>query len=150
MIVPRDVQLHPVADARQRIRERLHLVVWPIEGHAVVRRDAEREHRSRSEELPAGGVFLVTGGLGGLGLSLADRLAREIPGARLVLLGRSGLPGRETWAEIAKGVQGAQDARQAHVIRRILAMEEAGAEVEACAADVTHLDEMRAAISGML
>jgi len=110
---------------------------------------SEREHRSRSEELPEGGVFLVTGGLGGLGLSLADRLAREIPRARLVLLGRSGLPGRETWAEIAKGVQGAQDERQAHVIRRILAMEEAGAEVEACAADVTHLDEMRAAISGI-
>ncbi len=41
--------------------------------------------------LRPGGVYLITGGLGGLGLGLADHLARTV-GAKLALLGRTGLP----------------------------------------------------------
>jgi acyl transferase domain-containing protein len=42
------------------------------------------------------GVCLITGGLGGLGLVLAEELARSVR-ARLVLTGRGGLPPREQW-----------------------------------------------------
>ncbi|MFI5793685.1 ACP S-malonyltransferase [Streptomyces sp. NPDC051677] len=38
-----------------------------------------------------GGVYVVTGGVGGLGLLFAEHLARRAPGARLVLSGRSEL-----------------------------------------------------------
>ncbi|MEH0581522.1 ACP S-malonyltransferase [Streptomyces sp. B21-108] len=38
-----------------------------------------------------GGVYVVTGGAGGLGLLFAEHLARRAPGARLVLSGRSEL-----------------------------------------------------------
>ncbi len=37
----------------------------------------------------AGGVYLLTGGTGGLGLLLAETIAREAPGARLILVSRS-------------------------------------------------------------
>jgi NADPH:quinone reductase-like Zn-dependent oxidoreductase/aryl carrier-like protein len=47
------------------------------------------ERKPRSVAIDAGGSYLITGGLGGLGLAVAERLARH--GARrLVLVGRSG------------------------------------------------------------
>ena len=44
-----------------------------------------------------GGVYLITGGLGGIGLTLAETLAAARP--TLVLLGRAAFPARATWAD---------------------------------------------------
>ncbi len=49
--------------------------------------------------LRPGGVYLITGGLGGIGLAMAEYLAESVQ-AKLVLLGRSGLPPREQWDSI--------------------------------------------------
>lgn len=46
--------------------------------------------------LQEGGVYLVTGGLGGIGLTLAEHLAATY-GARLILAGRSGLWPESQW-----------------------------------------------------
>ncbi len=46
--------------------------------------------------LERGGVYLITGGLGALGLAVAEHLAREFQ-ARLVLVGRSALPPEGQW-----------------------------------------------------
>ena len=43
-----------------------------------------------------GGVYLITGGLGGIGLAMAERLVREYA-AKVVLLGRRGAPSKATW-----------------------------------------------------
>ncbi|WP_437505500.1 type I polyketide synthase [Sorangium sp. So ce1099] len=75
------------------------------------------------------GVYLITGGLGGVGLWLADHLARTVR-ARLVLTGRSS----------------ATDAQR----RRLEALEQAGAEVLVLRADVTDAAAMRAALSEAL
>ncbi|WP_148713628.1 type I polyketide synthase [Chitinolyticbacter meiyuanensis] len=84
-----------------------------------------------SSRLREGGVYLITGGLGGVGLALARHLARRHR-AQLVLLGRSALPPREQWpALIAKG-EPAQAAR----LQAVLDLEAAGAEVLVLAADV--------------
>jgi 6-methylsalicylic acid synthase len=76
-----------------------------------------------------GGTYLVTGGLGALGLEvaawLADRGAR-----RLVLAGRSGLPPREAW-------DGVTDPEVAHRIEAVRALEAAGVTVVTAAVDVT-------------
>jgi len=64
------------------------------------------------------GVYVVTGGLGGIGLAMAEDLARRV-GARLVLFGRTGLP---------------SGGGQEDGLRRI---ERAGGEVLVSAADVT-------------
>jgi hypothetical protein len=42
------------------------------------------------------GVYLITGGLGNIGLAIAGRLARDVQ-ARLVLVGRSTPPARDAW-----------------------------------------------------
>ncbi len=71
------------------------------------------------------GVYLLTGGLGGVGMVLARHLAQSVQ-ARLVLIGRSA-PTEEKLAQIR-------------------ALEALGAEVLVIAADVSHHDEMRRAL----
>lgn len=87
------------------------------------------------------GVYLITGGLGGLGLVLAEQLA-ELVQARLVLLGRTGLPDAGDWAALL--VEAAQDDPVARRVRAVQAIEKAGGKVLACAGDVTDEARMRA------
>jgi len=82
-----------------------------------------------------GQVYLITGGLGGIGVSLAEDLAARAR-VRLVLLSRSGLPDRAEWDAHETG-------RAGRAIAAIRRMEEAGAEVLVLAADVTSPADMR-------
>lgn len=89
------------------------------------------------------GVYLVTGGFGGMGLALAEALASRVQ-ARLVLTSRTALPPREEWPRLLEA-SGQEDTR-----RRILAvqrLEERGAEVLVRRADVTDLGTMREVIA---
>jgi aryl carrier-like protein/NADP-dependent 3-hydroxy acid dehydrogenase YdfG len=77
------------------------------------------------------GVYWITGGLGAVGLQIADWLARR--GARhLVLQGRTGLPDRAAWpAALASG-----DAEVRQRIESVRRLESLGAAVHILAADV--------------
>src|SRR5262249_61060319 len=48
--------------------------------------------------LRQGGVYVVTGGTGGIGITVAEDLARRCR-ARVALLSRTGLPDRAAWDE---------------------------------------------------
>ncbi len=95
--------------------------------------------------LPAGGglrergVYVITGGLGGIGITIAEELARRVHG-RLVLLTRSGLPPRAEW-DTFLAVHGTGD-RTGRAIAAVRRMEESGAEVLVLAADVTSAAEL--------
>jgi amino acid adenylation domain-containing protein len=78
------------------------------------------------------GVYLITGGYGGIGLELGGLLA-EACSARLVLTGREGLPDRATWA----GHRAGGDARLKRRLDAVEGLERLGAEVMTIAADVT-------------
>ncbi|MDQ3702275.1 MAG: acyltransferase domain-containing protein, partial [Chloroflexota bacterium] len=71
------------------------LVASPWAGNASAR-DASPGGRS-GIGLRKRGVYLITGGLGGIGLVQADYLARTVQ-ARLILVGRHALPTREEWS----------------------------------------------------
>ncbi|MFE6038317.1 SDR family NAD(P)-dependent oxidoreductase [Streptomyces sp. NPDC056452] len=90
------------------------------------------------------GVYLVTGGLGGIGLGMAEHLARDCR-ARLVLLGRNGLPPRERWAAVASGEEESDPVVRERVTRvtELLAL---GAEVEIVVGDVADPDAVRRAV----
>ena len=88
-----------------------------------------------------GGSYLITGGFGGIGLSIARRLVAE--GARhIVLVSRGALPARDTWDRYCKS-HGPQDAT-ARRIEAVLALEAQGAEVLLAEADVSNLQQMQA------
>ena len=79
------------------------------------------------------GVYLITGGLGGIGLVLARWLA-EYYQARLVLLSRTALPQRENWA--AKIADGGIDDQLRTKLAELVAIEAAGGEVVVVTGDV--------------
>ena len=90
------------------------------------------------------GVYLITGGLGGIGLALAKALARCVA-ARLVLVGRGALPSREEWNERLR--RGDEKDPFVAKISAIQAIEKAGGEVLVLAADVTDPRAMRRAVA---
>jgi malonyl CoA-acyl carrier protein transacylase/NAD(P)-dependent dehydrogenase (short-subunit alcohol dehydrogenase family)/acyl carrier protein len=90
------------------------------------------------------GVYLITGGLGGLGLAMAAYLAGTV-NARLILAGRSSLPPRAEW-EHWLSTHNEQD-RISTRIRKVQALEQSGAEVLVVAADVTSREDMQAVVA---
>jgi acyl transferase domain-containing protein/acyl carrier protein len=85
------------------------------------------------------GVYLITGGLGKVGMTFAEALARIVQ-ARLVLVGRSAPP-RENWDEYLAN-QPADDPLAA-TLRRLVEMEAAGAEILVVSADTSDPEAMR-------
>jgi NADP-dependent 3-hydroxy acid dehydrogenase YdfG/acyl carrier protein len=88
------------------------------------------------------GVYLITGGLGGIGLAMAEYIARKVR-SKLVLLNRSQLPPREQWSVI---LEQANDKTLQHRIRAIQSLEELGSEVLVLQADVSREDEVVQAV----
>ena len=92
-------------------------------------------------------VILMTGGLGGIGLTLAERLGREY-GAKIGFVARSSLPPREKWDEVLRTAS--SKSAKARRILGLKAVEAAGAEVMILEADVSNPVEMRAAVNAMV
>ncbi|MFF1902982.1 SDR family NAD(P)-dependent oxidoreductase [Kitasatospora sp. NPDC058218] len=85
--------------------------------------------------LRAGGVYLITGGLGGMGLAFAEQLAHSVETPALGLLGRSEFPAEEAWDRWLD-THGEQDPTSAR-IRRLSRLRELGARIAVLRADVT-------------
>ena len=100
---------------------------------------------AKPEDLPLrdGGVYLVTGGLGGIGATFAEWLARRAR-ARLILTSRSSLPARDSW-DIWVAEHATADATSARImaVRRI---EAAGGDVLVATADVADRAGMEGAL----
>lgn len=92
---------------------------------------------------PNDGVWFITGGFGGIGLSVGARLARET-NAKLVLVSRGALPERAQWdREIRDRHPGDRTRQRIEAVKRL---EADGAEVMTVAADVCNVTQMQAAI----
>lgn len=85
------------------------------------------------------GVYLISGGLGGMGLELAAYLARTVQ-ARLVLLGRTPLSPRESWGEWL--AQHDMDDPVSRRLRRLQEIESHGSEVLVLTADIASDEAM--------
>ena len=92
----------------------------------------------------AGGTYLITGGLGGVGLAMAARLAQQQ--TQLVLLGRTELPPRAQWEQIVAGDEESSAPELKEKLKQLLAMEQAGATVHVWAADVADQSTMQEVI----
>ncbi len=97
-----------------------------------------------SARLRERGVYLITGGLGGVGLVLAEYLVETVQ-AKLVLVGRRGLPDREQWDEWLESH--GPDEETSRKIVAVKRLEEMGGEVMVVGADVTDEVQMREVVS---
>ncbi|MFN8500612.1 acyltransferase domain-containing protein [Kouleothrix sp.] len=147
----------PPADAERRellaeqllaeIAARTPEPVLAYRGHERLAQSFERVRLERAPRparpLRERGVYMITGGLGRVGLLLAEHLARAVR-ARLVLLGRAGLPAPEAW----EAWLAAHDADEptSRLIARLQAIEALGAEVLVLRADVADAPAIRAVL----
>ncbi len=80
-------------------------------------------------------AYLITGGLGGIGVEVARWLAQQ--GARrLILMGRTSLPPRAEWDQI-------RDARQLRMTQTLRDLEALGVSVQYAAIDVADEEQLR-------
>ncbi len=119
----------------------------------VAYRDSERwvegfeplklARRSAGVRLKEKGVYLIVGGMGGIGMEIAEHLARSVQ-ARLVLVGRTPMPPRTEWTDVVERSVGTSSMRKK--IEKLRAMESLGGEVLTVAADVTDSAELAQAL----
>jgi acyl transferase domain-containing protein/acyl carrier protein len=97
----------------------------------------------QSALLKSNGVYVITGGLGGIGLAMAEYLAQTVQ-AKLVLISRSGLPDRSEWSQTL-----AEQGRERGVgykIDAVQKLEKLGAEILIVTADIADEAQTKAAI----
>ncbi|PZU94478.1 MAG: AMP-dependent synthetase [Pseudanabaena sp.] len=99
------------------------------------------------QEIPfkQGGTYLLTGGLGGIGLEIAKYLLREYQ-ARLLIVGRTPLPPRNSWAEHLQ--------QSSHIANKILAYQtleqmdnQSDCNIIYQAVDITDLEALQSTIA---
>lgn len=90
------------------------------------------------------GVYLITGGLGGIGLVTAEYLARTAK-AKLILVGRTALPPAGEWDGWLRNH--ADNDEVSRKIEKVRELESLGAEVLVAEADVTDLEALRGVVA---
>lgn len=90
--------------------------------------------------LRKGGVYLITGGLGGIGLVLAEYLAKTVA-AKLILTTRSAFPDSAQWDNWLS--QHSKNDGVSEKIKKIHGLENPGAEIMVCSADITDWAAMK-------
>ncbi len=93
------------------------------------------------------GVYLITGGLGRIGLTFAAHLAKKYR-AKLALVDIFDFPARSQWESMIDNPQ--MNAAMVHRTRRLLELEAAGAEVLVLKAQVASETEMQAALQQII
>jgi acyl transferase domain-containing protein/thioesterase domain-containing protein/acyl carrier protein len=142
----------PAADITDTLLEELlatpaNAVVALRDGRRFVQ--GFRTQRLAQIEAPAlkrGGTFLITGGFGGIGQTIAADLLSSHD-AHVVLLSRTPLPPREAWPRVMQTTHaGDATARRIRAVQRLEAL---GGSVEVAAADVMNVAQMRKVIDGL-
>ncbi|MEI4789436.1 SDR family NAD(P)-dependent oxidoreductase [Bacillus sp. FJAT-53060] len=89
--------------------------------------------REESSKQPfrSSGVYFITGGMGGIGFTLAKHLAETYQG-KLVIMTRSHIRERSEWHELRD-----EDGKEAEAVKKLLALEELGASVQVVQGDVS-------------
>ncbi len=96
------------------------------------------------ERLRSGGVYLITGGVSGLGLFFAGEIARSAERVTLVLTGRGALPERADWDGWLE--RHAEDEPTAVKLRGLAALERQGAQLVLAGCDCADADAMAALV----
>ena len=106
-----------------------------------IKLDQATKARSR---LKQEGIYLITGGLGGIGLTIAQYLAETVK-AKIILLGRSSFPPRQEWDSWLANHE--EDNVISNKIQQVQLLEKLGAEVLVFSADVANYQQVKTALT---
>ncbi|AVM22922.1 type I polyketide synthase [Bacillus pumilus] len=98
------------------------------------------KEESSTQPFRTHGVYLLTGGMGGIGFTLAQHLA-ETYQAKLVFLSRSQIRERSAWHELSDA-----DGKEAETVKKLMTLEELGADVLTVHGDVSDKDAVQKAV----
>ncbi len=141
---------------KNRLIERLVLELASAQSDLIVAYRGNHRWIQSMEKLPGtkypddaallrhGGVYLITGGLGRIGLTFAEYLAEKRQ-AKIILLDQIDFPPREQWEGLLNG--SATLAATRARIQRLLAMESQGAAVMVLSVDIANEQQMRQAVA---
>ncbi|MDN5202355.1 beta-ketoacyl synthase N-terminal-like domain-containing protein [Fulvivirgaceae bacterium BMA10] len=102
------------------------------------------EKTSKENKIRKDGVFLITGGLGGLGLVMADLLTKHAQ-AGIILTTRSEFPSENDWDTWLRTKP--KDNKISAKIRRLQKLVKKGARIKIVQADVSDFKEMKSKIT---
>ena len=102
------------------------------------------ENTTSKTKLRKGGVYLITGGLGNIGFAMSEYLAKTMQ-AKLILIGRKDIPQRHQWSEYLLTHDESNEV--SYKLRKIIMLEELGAEVQVISADVANEQQMQKAMA---
>jgi acyl transferase domain-containing protein len=102
-------------------------------------------YASEPLQLVKDGVYIITGGTGGIGLEIGKYLAKKNT-INLYLINRSKMPERDTWENILRSNE---DTKTCDRIRAIRDMEASGAKVTLISADVSSYDDVKTVIDSI-
>lgn len=137
-------------DKGTKTQELLEELIWGADTAKVAYREGSRyEQEIRPldiESLPdtgfklsENGVYIITGGTGGIGIETAKHLA-SIAKIKLALINRSEFPAREQWESI---LSDGENNKLCNRIKAIREIEKAGSTVICCKADVSCEEDIR-------
>lgn len=153
-----DVLLNETTDITSLGNEIIHEINTPCKEKVVAYRNDMRfipdyenieviEDANHSESgFRTHGVYLITGGLGDLGLEIAEFLVRNYE-AKVILTSRSTIPEKERWREWLR--QHDKKEKLYKKIERLVEIESIGGEILVEKADVVDYDRMKLVVDQM-
>jgi acyl transferase domain-containing protein/NRPS condensation-like uncharacterized protein len=127
------------------------------ESHQVAYRNGERFVGELKEakltsfpeietSIEADGVYVITGGTGGIGLEISSYFAAKNQNVKLAWINRTPMPSRDQWDELLRDSEDQKLRRRIETIREI---EASGGEVSFYTGDVSQLADVKAILSDL-
>ena len=98
-----------------------------------------KPNKIKFERLKDNGVYLLTGGLGGIALTCCEAIVESVANPVFILLARKSMPPREQWEDISLNA----DNPNYDKVKKLIHLEKLGAKVSLHKVDISNLESLK-------